>query len=154
MTDFAFIIELGNAERPALGHIPSPSIKRRMIDPGNYVIIRDGHGNRRGFILHGPPRPAVPLHIYQTCVEHDYRLRGWAAQAVASIAQRGLLAGATEVNLRCAADLPALNFWSEIGFIFRQWHIGGTQRQRVIAELYLPLAAIPSQRLLLPSAAF
>jgi len=144
MTDLAFIIELGNSERPALGHIPAPSIKRRMTDTGCYVVIRDDHAHRRGFILHGPPRAGVPLHIYQTCVETDYRLRAWAAQAVNTVAQRGLLAGATEVNLRCAADLPALAFWTAIGFTFRQWHVGGNQRQRLIAEMYLPLSSTPS----------
>ena len=151
-TDFGFVVALGRIERRALSIIPAPSIKHRMIDPGFYVIIRDGRGHRRGFLLHGPPRWGKPLHIYQTCVETDYRLRGFAAQAVAEIARRGLQAGATEINLRCAADLPAMLFWRECGFTFRQWHVGGNQRQRVIAELFSPLTASPpvlSHRVLL-----
>ena len=125
-----------------------------MVQPGNYVIIRDGHGHRRGYILHGPPHPDRPLHIYQTCVEIDYRLRGYAAQAVATVAQRGTVAHATEINLRCAADLPAIHFWSYCGFTFRQWHVGGEQRERLIAELFLPLAAIPPARLVFAQSGF
>jgi len=143
-----FIIELGDSERQALGFIPAPSIKRRCIDTGNYVIIVDGHQHSRGFLLHGPPRAGRPLHIYQACVEPSYRLRGYAAQAVAEVARRGRSAGSNEINLRCACDLPAIAFWSFCGFRLRQHHVGGHMQNRIIAELYYPLCHAPSSRLL------
>jgi len=144
MNDLQFIVGLGNTETAALSIIPAPSIKARMIDPGFYIIIRDLNGRRRGYILHGPPRAGKPLHVYQTCVEIDYRLRGYAAAAVATLALRATVANCTEINLRCAQDLDAIHFWQALGFQFRQWKVGGRQRKRLIAELYLPLAPVPS----------
>ena len=147
MDPLNFIIELGDSERAALGFIPAPAIQRRCIDTGNYVMIVDGHQHRRGFLLHGQPRAGRPLHIYQACVEPSYRLRGYAARAVATIAQRGRLAGANEINLRCATDLPAIAFWAYCGFRFRQHHVGGCTKTRIIAELYYPLCHAPASRL-------
>jgi hypothetical protein len=152
MNDFQFVVALGNTETDALALIPAPAIKRRMIDPGFYIIIRDQVGRRRGYILHGPPRAGKPLHIYQTCVEIDYRLRGYAAAAITTLALRATVANCTEIHLRCAQDLDAIDFWQALGFTFRQWQVGGNQRKRLIAELYLPLAPVPSRLLLAHSA--
>jgi hypothetical protein len=143
-----FSVELSDSERSALGFIPAPSIRRRCIEPGNYVLIRDGHSHMRGYLLHGTPRRDRPLHIYQACVECSYRLRGYAATAVAEVAERGHLAGSAEINLRCATDLPAIAFWHYCGFRFRQYKVGGLTLNRVIAEMYYPLCHAPRSSLL------
>ena len=144
MNDHQFVVGLGDTERPALGFMPAPAIARRCIEPGNYVLIRDDAGRRRGFLLHGPARPGEPLHIYQACVEYDHRLRRYAADAVAVVALRGQVKGATEISLRCALDLAANAFWIAIGFTLIRYEIGGQQKQRTIARYSLPLnAAIP-----------
>jgi hypothetical protein len=46
--------------------------------------------------------------------------------------------------LRCACDLPAIAFWAFCGFRFRQHHVGGCTKTRIIAELYYPLCHAPS----------
>jgi len=147
MNDLDFVIALHRTETHALGFIPKPTIRDRFIAPGNYVLIRDRHGHRRGYLIHAPPRPGLPCRIHQACVEADYRLRGFAAAAVATIARRATVADATELLLHCATDLPAIAFWQSIGFAFRTWNVGGRTRQRVLAELFLPLqtAAIPAR---------
>lgn len=134
-----FIVRLQRTETHALGFIPASAIQRRMLATDNYVLIRDGHGRRHGYLLHGPPRRDKPLHIYQACVEPDYRLRGYAADAVQTIIRRGLAAGSTELTLRCALDLRANLFWQALGFQLLGYTPGGNQRNRIIAVYSLPI---------------
>lgn len=152
MTDLDFIVGLGNTERDALGFIPKPAIQRRMTAPGHYAMIRDHTGRRRGFLLHGPPSRGLPLHIYQVCVEYDFRLRGHAAEAVRTIYRRGLAAGATDLVLRCALDLQANLFWQALGFTLIQHHVGGTSKNRIIAEYSLPIRLSEPKTLIIPTA--
>lgn len=140
----SWITGLARHETHTLGFIPAASIKRQCIDPGNYCWIQDRHGRHCGFILHGPIRSAQPIHIYQTCVEQDKRLRTYAAQAIRRIWLRGEAAGATGLSVRCAADLPANEFWKALGFQFLQFELGGKSRNRVICSYFLPICgALP-----------
>lgn len=139
ITDLAYILGLGQTERRALGFIPAPAIAQRCIQPGRYLTIRDRHGRRRGFLLYGPLNPGRPVHIYQTCVEPDYRLRTYAARAVTELARRALAAGCTSIDLRCALDLTANAFWTALGFSLVRYEIGGRQKERAIARYTLPL---------------
>lgn len=134
ITDLAFVVGLGDTERHSLGFIPEPTIQRRCIEPGNYVLIYDQHGHRRGYILHGPLKAGRAVHIYQTCVETDFRMRTFAAHAVEQLRQRALVVGCTSIDLRCALDLSANAFWLAIGFTLLRYEMGGSQRQRAIAH--------------------
>lgn len=142
-SDLDYVVALHRTESSALGFIPAPSIQRRYLDTGDHEWVVDGHGNRRGYLLHGPARWGQPLHIIQTCVEPDYRLRHYAAAAVERIAEKARLAGCTEIRLRCALDLPANSFWLAIGFYLLQFTVGGHSTGRTIAEYWRPILQSP-----------
>ncbi len=139
MTDLDFIAGLARTETDALGFIPRPALQRRIIEPGRYIIIANRHGRPRGYLLHGPPRWGKPLHIYQACVEPDYRLRTYARRAVQQLEIQARPSGATELALRCAADLEAVRFWTAIGFDLQYTGIGGRERQRLVHHFARPI---------------
>jgi GNAT superfamily N-acetyltransferase len=138
--DLEYIVRLHRTESDALGFIPAPSIQRRYLETRDHEWVIDHHGRRRGYLLHGPARWGKPLHIIQTCVEPDYRLRYFAAAAIQRIEEKGRLAGCTELRLRCGLDLPANAFWLALGFYLLQFAVGGRITGRTIAEYYRPIA--------------
>jgi len=141
--DLEYVVALHRTESDALGFIPAPAIERRYLATGDHEWVTDRHGRRRGYLLHGPARWGKPLHIIQTCVEPDFRLRHFAAAAVERIAEKGRLAGSTELRLRCALDLPANAFWLALGFQLLQFAIGGQVTMRTIAEYWRPIFQSP-----------
>ena len=145
MDDATYIIELMKTEREALGFIPSTSIRSYWMKHGYYVLQVDLHGRRRGYILHGPPRPGRQLKIYQACIDYDYRLRGFGYSAVRTVQQRAIHAGATAITLRCAADLNANEFWMQCGFTPIRTEPGGTKRKRLIVTYRQTLTHTESQ---------
>lgn len=144
MNDAEYIIGLMKTDTAALGFIPAPSIKHYWIKNGNYVIQYSANGRRRGYILHGPPRPALPLKIYQAIIDYDYRLRGFGFLAVRTVIQRAITANATRITLRCATDLQANSFWIECGFVPTSIKTGGKQRKRLITKYVLELSPAPT----------
>ena len=149
MDDASYIIGLMKTETVALGFIPSPTIRDRFVRRGLYVIQRDARGRRRGYLLHGPPKPGRRLHIHQACIDYDYRQRGFGILAVRTVIMRALQADCSAVTLRCALDLPANAFWHAAGFEVEEVLPGGKQRHRVILRYVLPLAGA-STRLVVP----
>jgi len=141
--DLDYIVRLHRTESNALGFIPSASIQRRYLDTGDHEWVVDTRGRHRGYLLHGPARWGKPLHIIQTCVEPDYRLRYFATAAVQRIEEKGRLAGCTEIRLRCAIDLSANTFWLALGFQLSQFAIGGRVTGRTIAEYSRPILQSP-----------
>ena len=141
--DLEYVVRLHRTESDALGFIPAPSIQRRYLDTGDHEWVTDGHGRRRGYLLHGPARWGKALHIIQTVVEPDYRLRYYAAAAVQRIEEKGRIAGCTEIRLRCAVDLTANAFWLALGFQLLQFAIGGRVTRRTIAEYSRPILQSP-----------
>lgn len=141
--DLDYIVALHRRNSAALGFIPSTSIQRRYLATGAVEWIVDGRGRRRGYLIHGPARWGKPLHIIQTVVEADYRLRHFAAIAVTRIEEKGRIAGATELRLRCALHLPANAFWLALGFYLLQYTVGGRITGSTIAEYARPIAQSP-----------
>lgn len=142
MDDADFIIGLMKTETDAVGFIPAPAIRSRWIPKARFIIQRDRRGRPRGYLLHGPARTGRPLYVNQVCIEYDYRLRGHAYLAVREVIQRGLTAGCTQINLRCATDLSANWFWLTVGFQLVAWQTGGDRRNRNIFHYVYPLSAI------------
>jgi GNAT superfamily N-acetyltransferase len=116
MDPAAYIIELQKTESNALGFIPAPYIRDYLIPREQYLIQTDHLGFARGYLLHGPPKPQKPLRIYQTCVDIDHRRILYATRMVQTLIARARNNGATALILRCAATLPANQFWLAMGF--------------------------------------
>lgn len=139
MDDADFIIGLMKTETDALGFIPCTAIRSRWIPTARYIIQRDRHGRRRGYLLHGPARPGKPLYVHQVCMEYDHRLRGYATLAVRELVRRAQFAEASEIRLRCAFDLDANLFWQACHFYATGIHPGGDRRNRLIIEYTMPI---------------
>lgn len=139
MTDEDFIVELMRRDTDALGFIPRPALHDRITRRGRFILQRDGFGRRRGYLLHGPPRPNQPLRIYQVCVDVDHRRILHATQMLDELLRRAREGGATEILLRCATDLAANAFWRAIGAIPTATIQGGRRRRRQITLYRLPV---------------
>ena len=124
----------------AVGFIPEPTVDRQYIQRGRYVLQADERGRRVGYLLHGKPMNGSPLVISQHCIQGESRLRGYGEAAVAEVRSRAQRVGASCITARCATDLPSLAFWRDQGFLLRRLVEGGRRRERVIAEIWLPLA--------------
>lgn len=136
MDDADFIIGLMRTETDALGFIPAPDIRRRWIPTGRYVIQHNHKGGRRGYLLWGPMRPGKVLHVNQCCIQYDHRQRGFATLAVRHMLDLAATADVSAVILRCAYDLPAIHFWSHLGFHPIAFTLGGKRRNRRIVTFY------------------
>ena len=122
-----------------LGFIPSTTVSSRYIRNGDFIIQSDERGRRIGYILHGPIAFGRVCVISQHCVEIDKRNSGYGQQAVRTLVDRCISAGASSIRLRCAADLPAVHFWQSCGFVITNIVPGGQSRNRMIAEMVLHL---------------
>lgn len=139
MNNANFIITLMKTETDALGFIPAPSIRTRWIPNGRFILQRNRHGRRVGYLLHGPPKIHRPLFVNQICVDIDDRLRKYAAAAVLELLARARSAGASSIRLRCAEDLDANLFWRALGFTPTHLSVGGKRRKRSIVHYKLTL---------------
>lgn len=138
MNDLHYIIALMRTETDALGFIPRAGLWNRIVRKHRYLIQTDGHGFRRGYLLHGPPLPDQPLRIYQACIDLDHRRIKYATEMVHRLITRAGDAGSSEILLRCAADLPANSFWQASGFHVVRILPGGSKRRRIIHLYRLP----------------
>lgn len=67
-----------------------------------------------GFLLLGPPKKT--WRIYQTCVQPDARRIEHATTLIDTIKRRAHAANVHQIELWCAADLEANQFWQAVGF--------------------------------------
>lgn len=143
MHDLALIIALMRENTDALGFIPSTAIAARWIRQGRYLIQRDRHNKRCGYLLHGPIHADGTMHINQVCLALDRRRRRYATALLDQLKARARAAGATTLLLRCAADLEAIHFWraslAEPGPLLA----GGIRRSRLIQPFRIPILAKP-----------
>lgn len=140
-----YIIALMRRETDALGFIPAPHIRNHLVAREQYLIQTDGHAHPRGYLLHGPPKPGRPLRIYQVCVDIDHRRILYATRMIETLRHRARTAGATRILLRCAADLPANQFWLALGAKPILIQPGGKRRNRLIITYDLPLFHTPPE---------
>ncbi|MDD3530475.1 MAG: GNAT family N-acetyltransferase [Gallionellaceae bacterium] len=144
-----FIADLMRANSDALGFIPSTHLEHYFLKRGQTIIQSNTRGRPIGYILHGPPTWAQPLKCYQCCIDIDHRRRRHATAAVATLIRRARNAGAPAIELRCASDLEAHDFWLACGFQPIHVSPGGARRGRSIITYRLHLGAAPT----LPEAA-
>lgn len=141
MTDADFICGLMRQNTDALGFIPRPTIEQRFIPRGHYILQRDRLRKRIGYLIHGPVHPDGTLYVHQTCIELDRRNRHFATDAIQTLLATATRHGARLIRLRCAADLPAIHFWTALQFSQGETSNGGTRRKRSIIPFQLPLGA-------------
>lgn len=134
MSPTEFICGLMRQDSDALGFIPKPAIDARWIQQGNFIIQTDRFGGPVGYLLHGPVNDARTMHINQACIEMTKRNRGFGQAAVAKLVKRAVKAGATNILLRCASDLDAVEFWISCGFVPIAIRPGGARRRRTIIQ--------------------
>lgn len=134
-----FICGLMRRNTDAVGFITRPTIEKRFVPKGHYVIQRNRHGQPIGYLLHGPVHPDGTLHVHQACIELDRRNRGFGHQAVRTLIERAIRHHARTILLRCAADLEATTFWTACGFLPFALSPGGKRRQRTILHFSLEL---------------
>jgi L-amino acid N-acyltransferase YncA len=133
----SWIVGLMRQNTDALGFIPSTTVENRYIRRGDYILQCDERGNRIGYLLHGPIYQGRNAHVVQHCIELDKRNRGYGQLAVLELIRRCDIVGASSIRLRCATDLPSLEFWRSCGFVVAAIVPGGEQRQREIAEMFM-----------------
>lgn len=139
MQDEQYIVELMRTESDALGFIPVPALRDRILRHGRYLIQRDHAGHRRGYLLHGPPLAGQPLRVYQCVIDIDHRRIYYATRMLDALIDRASRAGSTEILIRCATDLDATQFWRAIGARLLTITQGGQRRNRWIATYSLPV---------------
>jgi GNAT superfamily N-acetyltransferase len=106
------------AARLALGHeheigflpntIYAPAALEGKLD------ICHGNGEPTGFLLRGSFRPCT--RIYQTLVDPDWRLNDAARSMVLRLIAKCAEKDTERLMLHCACDLPANQFWQNLGF--------------------------------------
>ncbi len=140
MNDANWIAGLMRENYEAVGFIPEPTVQQRYIYHGNYVFQTDEAGKRIGYILHGPIRYGQPVTISQHVIQYEKRSHGYGLIAFDTLRRRAIQNGASSIRLRVADDLPAVLFWQACGFSCHRVLPGGQARQRLIIEMFLPLA--------------
>lgn len=133
------MIALMKRESNSLGFIPKSSLQRYWLRRDLWVPIHVSGVGLRGYLLHGPPRPARPLRIHQAVVDADHRLRYHATRAVRRLVDLANREGASALQLRCRDDLAACRFWEAVGFELLAEEPGGTARGRTIRIYRFPL---------------
>jgi GNAT superfamily N-acetyltransferase len=124
----------------ALGFIPITTLQDQYIAQQRYVLQLDECGNKVGYLLHGAIYYGQSVVISQHCIQYEKRLRGYGEMAFAVLLDRARKSGASSIKLRCADDLPAVQFWQNLGFQIRRVVPGGERRRRMIIEMFYPLA--------------
>lgn len=123
----------------AIGFIPEPTVTSRYLSRGRYVLQSDERGQSVGYLLHGAIHPGNAAYISQHVIQMDKRLRGYGEQAFNVLLHRCRQANVASIHLRCADDLPSIQFWQALGFQVRKLTPGGLRRGRMIVEMFYPL---------------
>ena len=123
----------------AVGFIPEPTVRDRYIRRELYLLQKDSRGNRIGYLLHGPIEPGKPVVVSQHCIQYEKRMLGYGRSTFKELLKRCRQGGASSIHLRCADDLPAVQFWQTCGFQVSKVTPGGQKRHRMIIEMNMLL---------------
>lgn len=123
----------------ALGFIPDTTLRERYIAKHRYIFQRDEKGRPVGYLLYGVLHYGQPVVISQACIQYEKRLCGYGEIAFAELLHRARATGVSSIHLRCANDLPAVQFWQSLGFLILGIEPGGARRKRLIVKMAYPL---------------
>lgn len=140
MDDLTQITALMAENRESVGFIPMTTVAGRYLAQDQYIMQRDMRGRKIGYLLHGKPTPGGILTVAQHCIEYDQRLRGYGRETFGELVERARQANCRAIKVRCAANLPSMEFWRAMGCeITRTLQHLDTYRQRDIYVLMLDL---------------
>jgi len=140
MSDLAnWVAGLMRENYEAVGFIPETTVRDRYIRNDWYILQKDDQGKTVGYLLHGAIQTGKPVAVSQHCIQYEKRLHGHGRQALLTLISRCQKVGASSIHLRCANNLPAVEFWQSCGFTVSGIVAGGQKRQRMIIEMNLPL---------------
>jgi hypothetical protein len=132
-----------------VGGLPRPAIDERL--GRSTVVLGVLNGDPMGYLMWDYRGGSV--RIPQACIQYDARRRKYGEALVAWLVAAH--PAATEIRLRCAADLEANVFWRDMGFACTATVKGGARRGRLInawlmdlgLALLLPPTIRPSAQL-------
>lgn len=128
---------LQRMEPHALGFLPM-SAYHHAARRGTIQPIRLSRGRPVGFLLHGPPRPGSFVRIYQIAVTPDHRREYHGTHKLRDLQNLAEKHGTDWITLRCADDLPALEFWRSVGALELCTRPGSKRTGRTLIELAIP----------------
>ena len=128
-----------------VGFLPETTVHTRYVQCGRYVLQKNEHGRRVGYLLYGPVSSQGVVCVTQHVIQEEKRGHGYGELAWHELLRRCLLHGADTIRLHCATSFPSLMFWQQMGFTIYANVPGGTHRGRTIAcmafDCGLPLFA-------------
>jgi len=133
--DGDYVMALQRSNRESVGGLPRPAIDERLAR--STVVLGVLNGDPMGYLMWDYSGGIV--RIPQACIQYDARRRKYGVALVS-----WLLAAhpyASEIRLRCAADLEANVFWRDMGFICTATVAGGSRRGRLINAWLLDLGS-------------
>lgn len=139
-----FLDHLQSENRHALGFLPFEAL-RQAIELSRVFLCYE-NDMPAGYVIHGPPKRHGK--IYQVCVAEDARRieHGTALiEAVRAVMNHGR---AHTLTLHCAEDLPANQFWRDLGFtqIGRRMKRKDGKRWQNRYQVELPAKAVDALR--------
>lgn len=90
-----------------------------------YVLFYDGRNGNR------PVRHPNTLHIHQICTQYDARRLQNATHLINRLLDRAIENRFTEITAWVATDIPANQFWRDVGFTHIASRLGGEKRNRI-----------------------
>lgn len=130
-TDLHYIEHLANKWRKAVGFLPKEAVRQYI----RWGLVELGLENDEpaGYVLYKltmPDNPGITA-IFQTAVQLDARRHSIGRQLIREIEQKSIDSGNQLIQLWCASDLEANEFWSAAGFHPIALRQGGKQRKRL-----------------------
>jgi GNAT superfamily N-acetyltransferase len=123
----------------SVGFIPNTTIAHRYIANNQYILQLDERGKRIGYILYGKLQYGKPVVISQHCIQYEKRLQGYGRLTFLELLRRAEKIGVSSIILRCAENLPALQFWQSVGFQILSVESPNNARNRLIIKMTFPL---------------
>lgn len=138
MEKLDFILGLMRQNYDAVGFIPSGGVQEYLND-GDYIIQYDYRGQPIGYLLHGPLIPGSVLRVSQHCIDYDSRLNGYGTRTFNTLIERARQANMRAIKVRCADDLPSVEFWQAMGLEITRVLSVENKRKRNINVMLLDL---------------
>ena len=126
--DQSAIKALADRHRKDIGFVLAPAI-RASISEGALWVAKDGP-EVVGFVRFHHRLDGV-TKLYEVCVLENARGRGVGRLLIGAIREQALLAGQHAIVLKCPEDLPANEFYRQLGFEDAGLEQGKRRRLRI-----------------------
>ena len=106
--------QLADANRDALGFLPATAYEEAAMRGCLWVVVGRDVNELRGYLFFGNRFPR--LRVYQVYVTPEYRSFGTARRLIEKLKRYGEAHDYLTITARVASELPANEFWSNLGF--------------------------------------